>query len=398
LTKIDGDSFILDPKAVEYHHASKDILFYPEIPGDVNLRDHWYMVRRRRPMVPAPSGMPMPDKYKDPEKRAQLYSVYLRPWVLDRSSATPGVVPHIAMLNAPLVSTTHTARVRLRFKQANPSHDVRRSYAVAWRNYIRGKVVSRYAQQIIIQFMAACCGKSKKEEDVEETAIRMQLHIPVNELELARVHALLDAPGEKPAITSVSSRPKKKKDVAEDDADDEHIDMSAEVLAGMHAVDKLWQRDTTLYSFEDIPLENKSNTRLTTAVPDVKRTKKAKYQRKTPEENRRAQSRAYVKLALQDIKQWWAKVEASKQPPSLEQRVFLNQVIARCLKEQSELSHWETAGCYRKAEMFQEHSWESCVSYFYFCFTRGYRSVLEHSRLEEIYEHSLAFCLVVCFS
>jgi len=74
------------------------ILFFPDIPGDVQLRSLWYMRRRRRPMVPAPSNTPMPDNANDAEGKARLFSVYLRPWTLDRRIATTEV-PHIADLD-----------------------------------------------------------------------------------------------------------------------------------------------------------------------------------------------------------------------------------------------------------------------------------------------------------
>ena len=161
------DAYFLNEGAVEYYLDSKDILFYPETPGAVNLRQIWYMVRRRRPMVPAPAITPMPDKYAEGEKKAQLYSVYLRPWVLVRGWATDMVVPHITDLDA--VQRQETAKPwRLRGKQPVPEGQVQRCYAQAWHTYICGHVVSRRASKAIVQFMAACCGKSEKEEDPEE--------------------------------------------------------------------------------------------------------------------------------------------------------------------------------------------------------------------------------------
>ena len=62
---------------------SRDILFFPEgIPGPHNLRSRWYLQRRHRPIVPAPSNTGMPDQQRDAEKKSQLFSLYLRPWVL----------------------------------------------------------------------------------------------------------------------------------------------------------------------------------------------------------------------------------------------------------------------------------------------------------------------------
>ena len=62
--------YVLNPAAVEYHRGSHEVLFYPSTPGGTDLRNTWYMLRQLRPMVPAPSNTPMPDKYSDVEKKA----------------------------------------------------------------------------------------------------------------------------------------------------------------------------------------------------------------------------------------------------------------------------------------------------------------------------------------
>ena len=62
---------------------SEDILFFPKgIPGAHDLRSRWYLHRRHRPIVPAPSNTGMPDQQRDAKKKSQLFSLYLRPWVL----------------------------------------------------------------------------------------------------------------------------------------------------------------------------------------------------------------------------------------------------------------------------------------------------------------------------
>ena len=42
------------------------------------------------------------------------------------------------------------------------------SYTEAWKRYISQNIVSRHAQRIIVQFMAACCGKSKTMDCIED--------------------------------------------------------------------------------------------------------------------------------------------------------------------------------------------------------------------------------------
>ena len=345
LTVLDAsdDSCVLNKAAVKYYRHSKDVLFYPETPGGVNLRNLWYMVRRKRPMVPSPAQTPMPDKYVDAEQKAKLYSVYLRPWVLDHCCATLAIVPHITMLNSP-------DRRRLRGKQAVPLEQTRLSYAEAWRAYIRGHVVSRHAQRIIVQFMAACCGKSKKADDEEEKAERLQMQAPPNDLQLARVHALLDAPGDVPKKKSLPLRPSSSEVEKNLEGDDEAAGVSAEVLAGMHAVDKLWQRDKGAWLLEDIPSENQKNSRLRAHVPDSVEAKKSST--KGGERSSRGQSRAYIELTQQKVQEWWKKVHSSKKPPSPDKEAFLKDVIARCEVEKRELARWQSSGFGRKPSMF----------------------------------------------
>ena len=157
--------------ASEDKHAS--IVFYGTIPGDVQLRNRWYMRRRLRPMVPALSDAPMPDKQQDKDKKARLFALYLRPWVLDPAHARPtAFVVHLGDLD-----------------RVYPTNE--RSYSRAWSAYVRGHVVSRHARRIIVQFMAACCGKSTQRESLELAIAREAMAVPDNAVPLDRVRALL---------------------------------------------------------------------------------------------------------------------------------------------------------------------------------------------------------------
>ena len=192
---LEEGKYQLNPAAVQYYR-SKDMLFYPTVRGNAFLRDTWFMVRRRRPMVPAPSNTPMPDKYRSPEQRARLYSVYLRAWTLEATWATTGKVPHICDLNLlPMQRDVAASRRRLRSKQSRPGPV--RSYAQAWQWYMEGHVVSRHAVRIIVQFMSACCGKSRREDENEEERARQPREMRSNDLALTRLHAILDEIGSK---------------------------------------------------------------------------------------------------------------------------------------------------------------------------------------------------------
>ena len=65
----------------------------------------------------------MPDKAPNAEERAKRYSVYLRPWVLDRDDACPAV-PHITHLRADYKRST-CARAEVR-SSSDPIPSARR--------------------------------------------------------------------------------------------------------------------------------------------------------------------------------------------------------------------------------------------------------------------------------
>ena len=177
----EDQGFSLNPKAEKFYGLNGDILFYTrKSGGSADLRNTFYMLRRRRPMVPAPSSCPMPDKQRSGERRDRLYLLYLQPWVLESSWAVPGLVPHISDLNK--VEDSSCAESPCSF-----------SYSEAWKKYISQNIVSRHAHRIIVQFMAACCGKSKTTDPQPEAAVAgSSRECPPSDLLLAQVHTLID--------------------------------------------------------------------------------------------------------------------------------------------------------------------------------------------------------------
>ena len=133
-------------------------------------------------------------------KAGKLFSVYLRPWVLDAAWAVPTHVPHITDLNLAQADTKAGSK-------EEPKED-RRNFEAAWRTYVRGHVVSRHAKEMIVQFMAACCGKSKRTDDDAEDVARQTRICPPNEVQLERLHRIMDEIGEK--ATGQQALPKKR--------------------------------------------------------------------------------------------------------------------------------------------------------------------------------------------
>ena len=139
--KKDPSDYELNPEARQAVPSIQDrVIFFEEVKGNAQLRDRWYMRRRLRPMIPAPSSTPMPDKARCRERKAKLFSVYLRPWVLDPEKACPhDHVPHLADLN--LVRRAQRPPTRLRQK-ATSSEPELRCYAEAWSNYVGMQCIS----------------------------------------------------------------------------------------------------------------------------------------------------------------------------------------------------------------------------------------------------------------
>ena len=87
-----------------------------------------------------------------------------------------------------------------------------RSHEFAWRSYIRGHVVSRHAKQLIVQFMAACCGRSSQNDladNDDENQEAASKELPDSELSLQRIHAIIDGmsrEGEESAVSKKVSR------------------------------------------------------------------------------------------------------------------------------------------------------------------------------------------------
>ena len=85
-----GVHYELRPLGELRTHIASGWIFFPEDPTDhelTRLRSRWALRRRPRPMVPSPEATPLPEESLDRDYRAQLFSVYLRCWVLRREDA-----------------------------------------------------------------------------------------------------------------------------------------------------------------------------------------------------------------------------------------------------------------------------------------------------------------------
>ena len=351
----------------ELRKSARTLLFYPNIPGCVQLRRRWYMARRERPMVPAPSNTPMPDKQENAEAKSRLYSVYLRPWTLDKAIAT-SEVPHITDLDD--LSNCHSCegrnatgksgggtldppdkaeavfpRRRLRSKQKGDVEETtsKRSYATAWSWYVRGHIVTEHAAKIIKQFMAACCGKTAKNAecpDDDGDGMGRSREMPDNTLPLARVHAILD----RMSSAEAAKKPEKKipkeqtaknegEKTDDDDAeDDKALRQSNAINDAMQMTARLWSRTAQPWPEETVErntcsIGKKAEKQAQAEASQRKKRRKEKIKPKT------IQAKAYMAWKEADVADWLAKLKKEKDPPNTKQMEFLLRVIDRCRNE-----------------------------------------------------------------
>ena len=117
----------------------------------------------------------MPENQETTEAKARLFSLYMRPWVLLDKHASQHVPPLAKLGHLPVQpAEAIVKRRRLSGKQpsvSHPSDRQQRNYAETWRWWVRGHICSRHQRKIVVQFMAANCGKSStRDADVGDDA------------------------------------------------------------------------------------------------------------------------------------------------------------------------------------------------------------------------------------
>ena len=106
---------------------------------------------------------------------------------------------------------------------------------------VKGHVVSRHAQRIIIHFMMANCGKSKTKDNVEAEAVRSMRECPANDLALAGVHAIIDQVGG----GTTTGEQQASGDDDDDDAPGGGQRRSKQMQEALQTTAALWKRDQT---------------------------------------------------------------------------------------------------------------------------------------------------------
>ena len=277
--------------------ADSDYVVFPDLPVLETFRHEWILRRCFRPMVPSVEGVRMPDRQSEKEGRSRLYSLYLRPWTLAPQHASTHV-PHLRDLGrVPHDLPPMPKRRRLTQKREDPGAEAR-SYEAAWRWYIRGNIVSRHAQRIITQFLAASCSKSTSEDprQQEEAQVRGEnLHAMNSDVSLTRVHNVLSQ------IVARAHASEKAAADGEANADERLLKFSAQIQTAVRVGSELWGMEKM--QWPETALDCRGSMLLRTESAIVRRRVSA------PIVSARKVKHAYINLRTADVEGWFVRLQ-----------------------------------------------------------------------------------------
>ena len=208
---------------------------------------------------------------------------------------------------------------RLRAKTTTP---IDRSFAVAWRIYIRGRIVSGHSKRIISQFMAASCGKSKTEDtttpDISFAPSMEQKNEPCS-LSLQSVHQVLR-----------SASDPKKRDRKKDGGDEgvEDLNVSEQIKCSLRLGFALWSLEGTCWSNDAVGVEG--HRAFIPPSTSAKASGKVKQTVQMPE-------LVYTRLYERSCDAWFRRIQRERITPNAEQLAYLQDIRNRCAIEAQEL-------------------------------------------------------------
>ena len=284
----------------------------------MELQEKYILVRRTRPVVPAPSHTPLPERVplypespgRQHEEQCRLYSVYMRPWTL---------IPKFAVDHVPLITNLEMKPPRRRLHTKRMPEPA--TFARGWSWYIRGNIVSKHQQQIIKSFLSINCGKSKTDVELDASLAgdgrnAKQILEYDNHQNTAFVRQLLKHMCGKAG--------------AEEDKD-EGSEVSRSMNTALQLGANMWGiTEETWQLRPQVFLQAKSEASEATAAPGAKKPEN-QAKRKT-----RMQLHAYSEYSLAKEKAWFKKLLDPRQTdevPKPEQERFLRAIAARCRYE-----------------------------------------------------------------
>jgi len=320
-----------------------DYVVFPDIPVlQAVFRHTWVLRRNARPFVPQPAGTPMPERAPKREERSRLFSLYLRPWVLERLHATRQV-PHISELDVvapPKDMEQEPKRLRLQVKQARAAPPVRKSYVEAWSQYVRGGIVSRHAQILIKQFLSTSCGRSEEQtdealprtRDLDENERQTK-----NDMNLEEVHSI---------INDMNSAKSKDLGLGDEPNTTKKPQHSTELGSRLWSLESQTWSDVAVNTtglLSDVDVAAEGNRSQDTAQTDACNASKQAL----------LKQKVYIRLTKRASQEWLRKVGLETPAPQGAQLDYLKRIIDRCEREAAEL-HGQVPKSERNSEPSRE--------------------------------------------
>ena len=192
--------------------------------------------------------------------------------------------------------------------------------------------MSRHAKQLIVQFMAACCGRSSQNDladDDNENQEAASKELPDNELSLQRIHAIIDGMSREDDESAVSKKvsrlAKQAKEFPEDLPDDdvpEDPNISNAVKDALVATGKLWKRETGAASKWSTDNCGHSSLPQKTVIFLQNMSTGSKKKEAKKKKRKLYQEKAYSVWTEIKDDEWWQRLRSLEEPPTAEHEVF----------------------------------------------------------------------------
>ena len=260
----------------------------------------------------------MPEKRHSVEERARILSVYLRPWVLLKCDVSAHV-PYLTQLNTVRLWNQNVRdAVRKRCK-TTPVLLEGCSYRDAWKEYLRGHIVSGHAVKIIGNFLAnTCCFSSHTPDEEEPEVSNKNLEkMPALSLSLSALHESLQQMTRALNLVGGGATGQVRRDVQ----------------SGCNLADRLW-------NLQDLQKQKFGRTfTLQGHVPDRAAESETEEESDAgPGRPPKVSAKVTVGIATRvEVAEWLAALQREEKPPGVQQLPILRLILERCLLEAREI-------------------------------------------------------------
>ena len=306
-------------------NADDTYFTFPTSPRSIYdlLRNCWILTRRARPHVPVLEGAKLPSQTAGDEYNAKYMSVFFRPWTLRGDE--PGVPPLHSL------GGSNSPAPEAKTGTCGAHH----SFHKEWERYVHGNVVSVAASNLIRSVLTKTLASKGEGEDEgsQGDASDADEEIPPLNVRPEDLRQLLRSAcddsddGDEPAAKKRRARQKTS-----------HRD-------SLHRVDCLWG------STADGRSDEKASTGQDTMHFDaVQEHIAASRQKQEADMDDRPYSgktlpaaQLYDAAKVSSLDPWLEELQASTQPPTVEQATFLRAVLERLSREASSEGHGNTS-------------------------------------------------------